>query len=58
LRGRKSLSISYCLAFVLGGLGAHLFYIGKYKRGIFYLIFCWTYIPLVLGWIDMFSLKK
>jgi hypothetical protein len=35
-----------------------MFYIGRYKRGILYLLFCWTYIPILLGWIDMFSVNK
>lgn len=55
---KKSKLVSYLLAFFLGGIGAHLFYIGKWKRGIVYLIFCWTYIPIFLGWIDMFFINK
>jgi len=58
MRSDKSISTAYVLAFFLGGLGAHLFYIGKYKRGILYLLFCWTYIPIFLGWFDMLSIRK
>lgn len=46
------------LAFFLGGLGAHAFYYKKYIRGTLYLLFCWTYIPVFLGWFDMFFVKK
>lgn len=55
---QKSKTVGYLLAFFLGGIGAHLFYYKKYVRGIIYLIFCWTYIPIILGWIDMLFIKK
>lgn len=55
---KKSKLICYILALFLGGLGAHLFYIKKYKRGFLYLLFCCTYIPFILGWIDMFFVNK
>lgn len=41
------------LAFFLGILGAHKFYLGDIKLGILYLVFCWTYIPAILGIVDM-----
>ena len=37
------------LAIFLCGLGAHKFYLGKTKWGIIYLLFCWTWIPLIMG---------
>lgn len=40
------------LAMLLGGLGAHKFYVGKIGVGIVYLIFCWTYIPAIIGFIE------
>ncbi|RWZ58001.1 NINE protein [Halobacillus fulvus] len=55
---KKDLAIGYTLALFLGGIGAHLFYYGKYIRATLYLIFSWTLIPIVLGWIDMFFIKK
>ncbi|MFM2566407.1 TerB N-terminal domain-containing protein [Bacillus sp. GX] len=54
----KSKSVGYMLAFFLGGLGAHAFYYKKYIRGTLYLLFCWTYIPVFLGWFDMLFIKK
>lgn len=40
------------LALFLGGLGAHKFYSGKTLMGILYLLFSWTFIPSVLGFIE------
>ena len=37
------------LAIVLGGLGIHKFYLGKYGKGLVYAAFCWTLIPAVLS---------
>ena len=37
------------LAIVLGGLGVHKFYLGKYGKGLLYAAFCWTLIPAVLS---------
>ncbi|NLH40115.1 MAG: TM2 domain-containing protein [Elusimicrobia bacterium] len=39
-------------AFFLGGIGAHKFYLGSTKLGILYLIFFWTGIPLLIGFIE------
>lgn len=40
------------LAIFLGGLGVHKFYLGQVVQGIIYLLFCWTYIPVILGFIE------
>lgn len=37
---------------LLGGIGAHKFYAGKPGQGFLYLIFCWTYIPSLVGFIE------
>lgn len=44
------------LALFLGGLGAHKFYLGKGGEGLFYLLFCWTFIPVLLGVYHFFVL--
>lgn len=40
------------LALFLGGLGLHKFYLGNNKAGVLYLVFCWTFVPAILGLID------
>ena len=39
-------------AIFLGGIGVHKFYVKEYGWGVIYLLFCWTYIPAILGIIE------
>lgn len=48
----KSKTTAVLLAFFLGGLGLHKFYLGKTFQGFLYLIFCWTYIPAIISFIE------
>lgn len=43
------------LGILLGGLGAHKFYLGQTGAGIVYLLFCWTFIPAIIGLIEGIS---
>jgi TM2 domain-containing membrane protein YozV len=40
------------LSLMLGGIGIHKFYLGKFGQGIIYFLFCWTIIPLILSIIE------
>lgn len=40
------------LALLLGGLGAHHFYLGNTGRGIIYIVFVWTFIPAIVGLVE------
>ncbi|MDC8105915.1 MULTISPECIES: TM2 domain-containing protein [Chryseobacterium] len=48
----KSKFTTAMLALFLGGLGIHRFYLGQNTLGIFYLLFCWTFIPALIAFID------
>lgn len=48
----KSKGLAIFLAIVLGGIGAHKFYLGKPGWGVMYLLFSWTGIPMVVGIIE------
>ena len=40
------------LSLFFGGLGIQYFYIGKFGKGLLCLVFCWTFIPFVVGFIS------
>ena len=45
--------VIYCiLAFFVGGLGFHKFYAGRAGAGLLYLLFCWTFIPAFVAFIE------
>jgi TM2 domain-containing membrane protein YozV len=44
------------LAFFLGGIGFHKFYLGQNVAGILYLLFCWTLIPGVIAFFESIGL--
>ena len=48
--------VAMMLALFLGGLGIHKFYLGKTGLGVAYLVFCWTLIPAMIGFIDFILL--
>lgn len=52
----KSKQTAAILAFFLGGLGIHKFYLGKSVQGILYIIFCWTMIPALIAFFEFFGL--
>lgn len=50
-KGRNKMAAAL-LAIFLGGLGVHKFYLGLTNLGIIYFVFCWTGIPLIIGFIE------
>jgi TM2 domain-containing membrane protein YozV len=54
--GNKNRMTAAIIAFCLGGFGVHKFYLGRTLPGVLYLVFFWTMIPSLLGFIDFIVL--
>lgn len=52
----KSKSLAILLALFTGVFGGHKFYLGEYSKGWLYLLFFWTYIPVILTFFDILYL--
>lgn len=52
----RSKGAAALLAFFLGGIGGHKFYLGQTGAGIVYLLFCWTLIPAFVAFIELLIL--
>lgn len=52
----KNKGIAIILCFFAGGLGIHKFYLGQNLAGVLYLIFCWTFIPSVIAFVEFLML--
>ena len=48
----KNKIVAGLLGIFLGGFGIHKFYLNKPGQGLTYLIFCWTGIPEIIGFIE------
>jgi len=48
----KSRVTAGVLGILIGGLGIHKFYLGKVGLGIVYILFCWTYVPAIIGLVE------
>jgi TM2 domain-containing membrane protein YozV len=48
----KSRIAAALLALFLGWLGVHKFYLGQILWGFVYLVFCWTFIPAIIAFIE------
>lgn len=50
--GKHNKYIAAVLALLLGGLGIHKFYLGQIGMGIIYLLFSWTFIPMIIALVE------
>lgn len=53
MRTPKNKTTAIVLAGLLGGLGIHRFYLGRPGSGILYLVFFWTFIPVLLSLAEL-----
>ncbi|MBR2013000.1 MAG: TM2 domain-containing protein [Clostridia bacterium] len=51
-KAEKSRLVAALLALFAGGIGIHHFYVGKWVKGVLSIVFCWTYIPSIVGFIE------
>lgn len=49
---KKNRIVAAVLAMFLGGIGIHKFYCGKIVKGVLCILFCWTYIPSIIAFIE------
>lgn len=52
----KSRIAAALLAFFLGAIGVHKFYLGQVGQGLLYLVFFWTLIPAVVAFVEFIIL--
>ena len=55
-KDKRSRIVAALLALFLGWFGAHKFYLGRPGWGLIYLIFCWTFIPAIIAFIEFILL--
>ena len=56
VKNKKEKNTAVLLSLFLGGIGVHKFYLGINGHGFLYLVFSWTFIPLILSLFNFFSL--
>lgn len=54
--GMKDKLVAALLAFFLGSFGIHKFYLAQNGWGVAYLLFCWTGVPALAGFVECFLL--
>jgi len=51
---KKSPTLGVLAALFLGGIGAHRFYLNEIGWGVLYLLFFWTWIPMLIAFVEAF----
>ncbi len=52
VKTNRSRHMAAFLAIIFGGAGIHKFYLGKAGWGLVYILFSWTFIPMIIGFIE------
>lgn len=55
---RKNRTVALLLTLLLGGIGAHRYYMGQIGMGLVYTLFSWTFIPGIIALIELFFIMK
>lgn len=50
--GSRNRTTAAIFAFFFGWFGVHKFYLGQSGAGVVYLLFCWTFIPAIIAFIE------
>ena len=53
-KSRKNRTTALLITLFFGGLGGHRYYMGQVGMGILYTVFCWTFIPAIVAFIELF----
>lgn len=51
----KNRSLAILLALFFGGAGIHKFYLNRPRQGIMFVLFSWTFIPLIISLFDVYQ---
>lgn len=51
---RKNRTAAFVLTLLLGGVGGHRYYMGQIGLGLAYTLFCWTFIPMIIAFFELF----
>ncbi len=54
---RKDPNTALLLSLLLGGVGAHRFYMGEVGLGAIYLIFAFTFVPALVALLECFVIR-
>ena len=55
---RKNRTTALLLTLLLGGVGAHRYYMGQIGLGVVYTLFSWTFIPGIAAFIELFFIQN
>ena len=55
---RKNPTTGILLTLFLGGIGGHHYYLGKVVLGVVYTLLSWTFVPLVVAFVELFFISE
>ena len=55
---RKNRTTGLVLTLFLGGIGAHRFYLNQPLAGVLYVLFWWTFVPVIVACVELFLIMS